>query len=67
VRGAVERIAPMDSRITEVARDTYRISTFHPGYKMRFDQLLVKDDVPFLACVDQASCWGLGNATAATS
>jgi hypothetical protein len=50
----------MGSTITEVARDTYRISTFHLGYKMQFNQFLVKDDEPFLACVDQASCSSLG-------
>jgi hypothetical protein len=34
----------MQSTITEIAPDTYRISTFHPGYKMQFNQFLVKDD-----------------------
>ena len=38
----------MESTITEIAPDTYRISTFHPGYKMQFNQFLVKDDEPFL-------------------
>jgi flavorubredoxin len=38
----------MESTITEIAPDTYRISTFHPGYKMQFNQFLVRDDQPFL-------------------
>jgi flavorubredoxin len=38
----------MESTITEIAADTYRISTFHPGYKMQFNQFLVKDDEPLL-------------------
>jgi flavorubredoxin len=38
----------MQSRVTEVAPDTYRISTFHPDYKIQFNQFLIKDDEPFL-------------------
>jgi len=38
----------MESRITEVAPDVYRISTFHPDYGLQFNQYLVKDDEPFL-------------------
>ena len=38
----------MESRITEVAPDVYRISTFHPGFGLQFNQYLVKDDEPFL-------------------
>ncbi|HJW69839.1 MAG TPA: MBL fold metallo-hydrolase [Candidatus Binatia bacterium] len=38
----------MESTITEIAPDIYRISTFHEGYKMQFNQFLVKDDEPLL-------------------
>ena len=38
----------MESRITEVAPDVYRISTFHPEFGIQFNQYLVKDDEPFL-------------------
>ena len=34
--------------VTEIARDTYRISTFHPGFGIQFNQFLVVDDEPFL-------------------
>jgi flavorubredoxin len=38
----------MQSKVTEIARDTYRISTFHPDYGIQFNQFLIKDDEPFL-------------------
>jgi flavorubredoxin len=38
----------MDSTVIEIAPDTYRISTFHPGYRMQFNQFLVKDEEPLL-------------------
>src|SRR5262245_15742573 len=38
----------MNSTVTEIAADTYRISTFLPAFKMQFNQYLVKDDEPFL-------------------
>jgi len=38
----------MKSVVTEIARDTYRISTFHPDYRIQFNQFLLKDDEPFL-------------------
>ena len=38
----------MQSRVTEVAPDVYRISTFHPQYGIQMNQYLVKDDEPFL-------------------
>ena len=38
----------MQSKVTEIAPDVYRISTFHPDYGMQFNQFLVKDDEPFL-------------------
>ena len=38
----------MDSTVTEIARDTYRISTFHPGFGIQFNQFLIADDEPFL-------------------
>jgi len=38
----------MQSKVTEIARDTYRISTFHPDYGIQLNQFLIKDDEPFL-------------------
>lgn len=38
----------MESKVTEIAPDVYRISTFHPEYGMQFNQFLVKDDEPFI-------------------
>jgi flavorubredoxin len=38
----------MQSKVTEIAPDTYRISTFHPEYRIQFNQFLIKDDEPFL-------------------
>ena len=38
----------MEARITEVAPDVYRLSHFHPGFGLQFNQYLVKDDEPFL-------------------
>jgi flavorubredoxin len=38
----------MESKVTEIAPDLYRISIFHPGYKFQFNQFLIKDDEPFL-------------------
>lgn len=38
----------MQSKVSEIARDTYRISTFHPEYGIQFNQFLIKDDEPFL-------------------
>ncbi|TFG85602.1 MAG: MBL fold metallo-hydrolase [Chromatiales bacterium] len=38
----------MESNVTEIAPDTYRISTFHPGFGIQFNQFLIKDDEPFL-------------------
>ncbi len=38
----------MKSTVTEIARDTYRISTFHPDFRLQFNQFLVNDDEPFL-------------------
>ncbi len=38
----------MQSTITEIAPDTYRISTFHPDFGIQFNQFLIKDDEPFL-------------------
>jgi hypothetical protein len=37
----------MESNVTEVARDVYRISTFHPDYQIQFNQYLIIDDEPF--------------------
>ena len=38
----------MESKITEVAPDVYRISTFADQYGIQMNQYLVKDDEPFL-------------------
>jgi flavorubredoxin len=38
----------MSSTVTEIAPDLYRLSTFHPGFGIQFNQFLVKDDEPFL-------------------
>jgi flavorubredoxin len=38
----------MQSKVTEIATNIYRISTFHPDYGIQFNQFLVKDDEPFL-------------------
>jgi flavorubredoxin len=38
----------MQSAVTEIARDVYRISTFHPQFGIQFNQFLVDDDEPFL-------------------
>jgi flavorubredoxin len=38
----------MQARVTEIATDTYRISTFHPDYGIQFNQFLVRDREPFL-------------------
>lgn len=38
----------MQSTVTEIAQDTYRISTFHPDFQIQFNQFLIKDDEPFL-------------------
>jgi flavorubredoxin len=38
----------MQSKVTEIAPGTYRISTFHPDFKIQFNQFLIKDDEPFL-------------------
>ena len=38
----------MNSNVTEIAPDVYRISTFHPDFGIQFNQFLIKDDEPFL-------------------
>ena len=38
----------MGPTVTEIAPDTYRISSFHPGYQLQFNQFLIADDEPFL-------------------
>lgn len=38
----------MQSKVTEIAPDIYRFSTFHPDYGIQFNQFLVKDDEPFI-------------------
>ena len=36
----------MESKVTEIARDVYRISTFNPDFGIQFNQFLIKDDEP---------------------
>ena len=38
----------MKAKVTEIASDVYRISTFHPEYRIQFNQFLIKDDEPFM-------------------
>ena len=38
----------MKSKVTEIARDVYRISTFNPDFGIQFNQFLIKDDEPFI-------------------
>jgi flavorubredoxin len=38
----------MKSNVTEIAPDLYRISTFHPGFGIQFNQFLLVDAEPFL-------------------
>jgi len=38
----------MNTTVTEIAPDVYRISTFHPEYQIQFNQFLMNDDEPFL-------------------
>ncbi len=38
----------MDTQVTEIAKDIFRISTFNPDFGMQFNQFLIKDDEPFL-------------------
>ncbi len=45
---ATGRRIGVQSNVTEIARDTYRISTFHPDYGIQFNQFLIKDAEPFL-------------------
>jgi len=38
----------MQSTVTEIAADVFRISTFHPDYGIQFNQFLIRDEEPFL-------------------
>ena len=38
----------MQSKVFEIARDTYRISTFHPDFGIQFNEFLITDDETFL-------------------
>jgi flavorubredoxin len=38
----------MKGTVTEIARDVYRISAFHEGFGIQFNQFLIDDDEPFL-------------------
>jgi flavorubredoxin len=38
----------MSPKVTEIAPDLFRISTFHPEFAIQFNQFLIADDEPFL-------------------
>jgi flavorubredoxin len=38
----------MQSTVTEIAPDTFRLSTFHPDFGIQFNQFVIADDEPFL-------------------
>ena len=38
----------MQSTVTEIAADVFRISTFHSDYGIQFNQFLIRDEEPFL-------------------
>jgi len=38
----------MESKVIEIARDVYRISTFNPDAGIQFNQFLINDDDPFI-------------------
>jgi flavorubredoxin len=38
----------MKCKVDEIAPDVFRLSTFHPGYGMQFNQFLLRDDEPVL-------------------
>lgn len=38
----------MHAKVTEIAPDTFRISTFHPGFGIQFNQFVIRDAEPFL-------------------
>jgi flavorubredoxin len=38
----------MSPKVTEIASDLFRISTFHPEFAIQFNQFLIADDEPFL-------------------
>ena len=42
------RSIALQPRVTELAPDVYRISTFHPDFGIQFNQFLVADEEPFL-------------------
>ena len=38
----------MNSNVTEIAPDVYRISTFNPDFGIQFNQFLIRDEEPFI-------------------
>ena len=38
----------MESTVTEIAPDVYRISTFNPDFGIQFNQFLIRDEEPFI-------------------
>lgn len=47
----------MQSKVTEIAQDTYRISTFHSAFGIQFNQFLINDDEPFLMHTGSEGCF----------
>jgi flavorubredoxin len=43
-----KRSTVINTQVSEIARDTYRISTFHPDFGIQFNQFLIADDDPFV-------------------
>lgn len=41
-------MSAMASTVTEIAPDTFRISTFNPDFGIQFNQFVIRDDEPFL-------------------
>jgi flavorubredoxin len=38
----------MQSNVTEIAPEVFRISTFHPDFGIQFNQFVIRDDEPFM-------------------
>lgn len=38
----------MQTHVTEIAENVFRISTYHPDYGIQFNQFLIRDEQPFL-------------------
>ena len=38
----------MQAKVTKIAPDVFRMSTFHPEFGIQFNQFLVVDEEPFI-------------------